>query len=131
MMDGNLAVRVPGVEIVRYPEGPIEIKLSGLVAAAELRVRRWRAAALVLLVSIVVGVSVAVAVLALRWDYQHRRTLRLLQADLQVAQVRARCWEALARYSPESPQHVIPDAKRGEWVRQCVTTELARFSPKP
>ena len=34
--------RRPGVEIVRHPEGPIEIKLSGLVGALEQRTRRWR-----------------------------------------------------------------------------------------
>ena len=130
MTNRNLATRVRGVEIVRHPEGPVEIKLSGLVEAADRRVRRWRAAALVLLVSLVVGVSVAVAVLALQWDYQHRQELRLLQADLEVARVRAHCWEALARYAPESPQDVIPDAKRSEWVRQCVAAELARLNPK-
>ncbi len=129
-MKSHAVARVPGVEIVRHPEGSLEIKLSGLVEAAERRVRRWRTAALVLFVGVVVGVSVVVTVLALRWDYQHRRTLRLLQADLEVSQVRARCWEALARYAPQSPQDVIPDARRSEWVRQCVASELARLNPQ-
>ena len=120
----------PRVEILRHPEGPIEIKLSGLVGAAERRAARWRAAFLFLLVGIVVAVSAVVAVLALQWDYQRGQTLQLLRTDLQMAQARARCWEALARYLPESPKDVIPDARRSEWVRQCVTTELARFSPK-
>lgn len=120
----------PGIEIVRHPEGPIEIKLSGLVEAAERRMRRWRAAVLVLLIGLTVAASLAAAVLALRWDYQRGQTLQLLRADLEVARARARCWEALARYLPESPKDVIPDARRSEWVRQCVATELARFSPK-
>lgn len=120
----------PGIEIVRHPEGPVEIKLSGLVEAAERQVRRWRTAVLVLLVGLVVGASFAVAALALRWDYQRGQTVQMLRADLEVAQARARCWEALARYLPESPKDVIPDARRGEWVKQCVATELARFSPK-
>ena len=120
----------PSVEIVRHPEGPVEIKLSGLVEAAERRARRWRMAVIVLLVGLVVGASVAVGVAALRWDYQRGQTLQLLRADLEVAQARARCWEALARYLPESPKDGIPDAKRGEWVRQCMATELVRLNPK-
>lgn len=122
--------RRPGVEIVRIPEGTIEIKLSGLVEAAERRVRRWRAAALVILLGLVVGISVAVVVLTLRWDYQRGRALQLARSDLEMTQVRARCWEALARYSPKGPQDVIPDASRSEWVRQCVATELSRLNPK-
>lgn len=120
----------PGIEIVRHPEGPIEIKLSGLVEAAERRVRRWRMAVLVLLVGLVVGAALIVAVLALRWDYQRGWTLQLLRADVELARARARCWEALARYLPESPKDVIPDARRSEWVEQCMATELARFQPK-
>ena len=82
------------------------------------------------LVGLAVGASVAVAVLAMRWDYQRGRVLQLLGADLEIAQARARCWEALARYLPESPQDVIPDVRRSEWVRQCVATELGRFNLK-
>ena len=119
-----------GVEIVRHLEEPVEIKLSGLVGALERRARRWRAAALLMLVGLAVGASVAVAVLALRWDYQRGRTLQLLRNDLEVTQARARCWEALARYLPKSPEDVIPDVRRSEWVRQCLATELARLNPK-
>jgi len=119
-----------GLEIVRHPDGPIEIKVSGLIEAAERRLQRWRAAFWFSLVGIVLGGSVAIAVLALRWDYQRGQTLQFLRADVETAQARARCWEALARYLPESPNDVIPDSKRSEWVRQCVATELARFQPK-
>ena len=122
--------RRPSVEIVRHPEGPIEIKLSGLVETLERRIRRWRVAMLVVLVGLVAGVSVAVAVLALRWDYQRGQTLQLLRSDLEVAQARARCWEALARYLPESPKDMIPEAGRSEWVKQCVAVELIRLNPK-
>ena len=69
-------------------------------------------------------------VLALRWDHQRGQTLQLLRADLELARARARCWEALARYLPESPNNVIPDARRSEWVRQCMATELARLNPR-
>ena len=120
----------PSVEIVRHPEGPLEIRLSGLVGAAERQVRRWRAAALVLLVGLVVGASFTVAALALRWDYQRGQTFQLLRTDLEVVQARARCWEALARYLPESQKDVIPDARRSEWVKRCMATELARLQPK-
>jgi hypothetical protein len=85
---------------------------------------------LVLLVGLVAGTSLAVAALALRWDYQRTQALQLLRADVELARARARCWEALARYLPESPKDVIPDARRGEWVRLCLATELARFNPK-
>jgi hypothetical protein len=122
--------RRPDVEILRHPDGPIEIQLSGLVGTLERRIWRWRVAMLVLLVSLFAGASFAVAALALRWDYQRGQTLPLLRADVEIAQARARCWEALARYLPESPKDVIPDARRSGWVRQCVTTELARFTPK-
>ncbi len=122
--------RRPSVEIVRYFEGPLEIKLSGLVGAAERRVRRWRTAVIVLLVGLAVGASFTVAALALRWDYQRGQTFQLLRTDLEMAQARARCWEALARYLPESPKDVIPDASRSEWVRQCVAVELTRLNPK-
>ncbi len=120
----------PSVEIVRHPEGPIEVRLSGLVEGLERRARRWRAAVVVLLVGLVLGASLGLAVLALRWDYQRGQTLQLLRADLEVAQARARCWEALARYLPESPKDVIPDSRRSEWVRQCVIAELGRVNPK-
>ena len=122
--------RRPSVEIVRHPEGPVEIKLSGLVETLERRVRRWRTAVVVLLVGLVAGASLAVAALALRWDYQRGQTLQLLRTDVELARARARCWEALARYLPESPKDVIPDSKRGEWVRLCLATELARFNPR-
>ena len=122
--------RRPSVEIVRYPEGPIEIKLSGLVGALEGRARRWRATVLILFIGLVVAVSVAGVFLSPRWDYQRARTLQVLRADLQVAQVRSRCWEALTRYLPESPKDVIADASRNEWVRQCVVIELTRLNPK-
>lgn len=120
----------PSVEVVRHRDGPIEIKLSGLVDALDQRMRRWRAAALTALVGLCVAASVAVAVLALRWDYQRGRTLQVLRADLEVAEARARCWDALARYAPQSLQDVIPPARGSEWVRQCVATELARLNPK-
>lgn len=123
--------RRPSVEIVRHPEGPIEIKLSGLVEAADRRMRRWRMAVVVLLIGLLVGASSVAAILALRWDYQRGQTLQLLRSDLQVAQARARCWEGLVRYLPETPKDVIPDSKRSEWVRQCVAAELARLNPKP
>jgi hypothetical protein len=119
------------VEIVRHPEGPVEIKLSGLIEAAEGRVRRWRSIALAMLVGLVVTASLAVAALALRWDYQRGRTVQLLQNDLQVARVVARCWETLARHAPKNPQEVIPGPARGDWVRRCVATELARVNPSP
>ena len=122
--------RRPSVEIVRHPEGPIEIKLSGLVETLERRIRRWRVAMLVVLLGLMAGVSAAAAVLALRWDYQRGQTLQLLRADLEAAQARARCWEGLARYLPESPKDVIPDASRSEWIRQCVAIELTRLNPK-
>jgi hypothetical protein len=122
--------RRPSVEIVRHPEGPVEIKLSGLVESAERRVRRWRLAALVVLVGVVVGASAAVAVIALRWDYQRGRDLQVLRADLEFTQARARCWEALARYLPTNPSDVIPDVNRSEWVKRCVANELARLNPK-
>ncbi len=122
--------RRPSVEIVRHPEGPIEIKLSGPVVTLERRIRRWRVAMLVVLLGLVAGVSAAAAVLALRWDYQRGQTLQLLRADLEAAQARARCWEGLARYLPESPKDVIPDASRSEWIRQCVAIELTRLNPK-
>ncbi|MBI3029705.1 MAG: hypothetical protein HYY64_09360 [Candidatus Rokubacteria bacterium] len=122
--------RRPGIEIVRHPDGPIEIQVSGLMEAAERRLQRWRAAFWLSLVGIVLAASAAIAVLALRWDYQRGQALQLLRADVEVARARARCWEALARYLPESPKDVIPDANRGEWVNQCMAVELARFNPK-
>lgn len=117
------------VEIVRHPEGPVEIKLSGLVGALERRARRWRAALFILIASLIVGASVTVAVLALRWDYQRTRTLQLVRNDLELAQVRARCWEALARYAPKAPQDVVPEVNKSGWVRQCIVAELARLNP--
>lgn len=120
----------PAVEIIRHSEGPIEVKLSGLVKGTERRVRRWRMATLVLLVGLVVGASFAVAALALRWDYQRGRTVQLLHMDLETAQARARCWEAVPRHWPKSPEDVIRDAKRTDWVRRCVSTELARLNSK-
>lgn len=120
----------PHIEIVRHADGPVEIKLSGLVGALERRARRWQAVVLLLLLGLVVGASAAVAVFALRWDYQRGRTVALLQNDLELAQARARCWEALARYAPKSPGDVIPEPNKSEWVRQCVAVELARLNPK-
>ena len=120
----------PSVEVVRHRDGPIEIKLSGLVDALDQGMRRWRAVALTTLVGLCVAASLAVTVLVLRWDYQRGRTLQVLRADLEVAEARARCWDALAQYAPPSLQDVVPPTRRSEWVLQCVATELARVNPK-
>lgn len=90
----------------------MEIQLSGLVGALERRARQWRAVALVIVVGVLAAASLALAVFALRWDYERGRTVQLLRNDLEVAQTRARCWEALARYAPKSPADVIPAANK-------------------
>lgn len=120
----------PSIEIVRRPEGAVEIKLSGLVGGLERRIWQWQAVALGLVLSLVLGASVALAMYALRWDYEHGRTVALLRSDLEVARVRARCWEAVARYAPKSPEDVISEAGKSEWVKQCVAAELARLNPR-
>ncbi len=120
----------PSVEIVRHAEGPVEIKLSGLVDAAEQRVRRWRAIVVTMLIGLFLGAAGAVVILALRWDYERGRTLQLLRSDLEVSRLRERCWEALARRAPRSPEDIVPDSRRESWVGQCLATEMARLNAK-
>lgn len=118
------------VEIVRHPDGPLEVKVSGLVDAAERRIRQWQGVAALLFLIMVVGAALAVVVVAVRWDAERGRTVRMLQADLQTAQARERCWEALARYTPRSADDVIPAARRDAWVARCLATELGRVNAR-
>ena len=69
-------------------------------------------------------------VVAVRWDIERSRTVRVLQADLQMAQARERCWEALARFTPRTPDDVVAPAKRDAWVARCLTSELTRANTK-
>jgi hypothetical protein len=59
-----------------------------------------------------------------------KSSVRVLQADLQMAQARERCWEALARFTPRTVDDVIVPAKRDAWVARCLTTELSRVNTK-
>jgi hypothetical protein len=118
------------VEVVRHAGGPVEVRLSGLVDAAERRIRQWQGVAAFLFLIMVVGAALAVVVVAVRWDAERSRALRVLKADLQMAQARERCWEALARFTPRSADDVIAPAKRDAWVARCLTTELARVNAK-
>ena len=119
-----------GVEIVRHAGGPVEVKISGLVDAAERRIRQWQGVAAFLFLLMVVGAALAVVVVALRWDAERSRTVRVLQADLQMAQARERCWEALVRFTPRTADDVVTPAKRDAWVARCLNTELTRINAK-
>lgn len=119
------------VEIVRHAGGPVEVKISGLVDAAERRIRHWQGVAAVLFLIMVVGAALAVVVVAVRWDAERGRTVRMLRADLQTAQARERCWEALAGYTPRSADDVIAPGRRDAWVARCLTTELGRVNARP
>jgi len=118
------------VEIVRHPNGPVEVKVSGLVDTAERRIRQWQGVAASLFLIMVVGAALAVVVVALRWDYERGRSVQVLQADLQMARAREKCWEALARYTPRGAEDVITPAKRDGWVARCLSTELGRVNGK-
>jgi len=118
------------VEVVRHAGGQVEVKISGLVDAAERRIRQWQGVAAVLFLIMVVGAALAVVVVAVRWDVERSRTVRVLQADLQMAQAREHCWEALARFTPRTADDVIAPAKRDAWVARCLTTELSRVNAK-
>ena len=118
------------VEIIRHAGGPVEVKISGLVDAAERRIRQWQGVAAFLFLLMVVGAALAVVVVAVRWDIERSRTVRVLQADLQMAQARERCWEALARFTPRTADDVVAPAKRDAWVARCLTSELTRVNTK-
>jgi hypothetical protein len=118
------------VEVVRHAGGSVEVKISGLVDAAERRIRQWQGVAAVLFLIMVVGAALAVVVVAVRWDIERGRTVRVLQADLQMAQARERCWEALARFTPRTTDDVIAPGKRDAWVARCLSTELTRVNAK-
>jgi hypothetical protein len=118
------------VEVIRHAGGPIEVKISGLVDAAERRIRQWQGVAAFLFLLMVVGAALAVVVVAVRWDVERSRTVRVLQADLQMAQARERCWEALARYTPRTTDDVVAPGKRDAWVARCLGTELTRVNAK-
>ena len=125
-----LRSRRRAVEIIRHAGGPIEVKISGLVDAAERRIRQWQGVAAVLFLIMVVGAALAVVVVAVRWDVERSRTVRVLQADLQMAQARERCWEALARFTPRTTDDVVAPGKRNAWVARCLSTELTRVNAK-
>lgn len=118
------------VEIVRHANGPVEVKVSGLVDSAERRIRQWQGVAAILFILMVVGAALAVVVVALRWDFERGRAVRVLQADLEIARARERCWEALARYTPRGTDDVITPARRDGWIARCLTTELGRVSTR-
>ena len=125
-----LRSRRRAVEIIRHAGGPVEVKISGLVDAAERRIRQWQGVAAFLFLLMVVGAALAVVVVAVRWDIERSRTVRVLQADLQMAQARERCWEALARFTPRTPDDVVAPAMRDAWVARCLTSELTRVNTK-
>jgi hypothetical protein len=125
-----LLPRRGAVEVVRHAGGSVEVKISGLVDAAERRIRQWQGVAAVLFLIMVVGAALAVVVVAVRWDVERSRTVRVLQADLQMAQARERCWEALARFTPRTTDDVIVPGKRDAWVARCLSTELTRVNAK-
>ena len=129
---GRLAPRSPrgAVEIVRHANGPLEVKVSGLVDSAERRIRQWQGVAAMLFIIMVVGAALAVVVVALRWDYERGRAVAVLQADLDIARARERCWEALARYTPRAADDVITPARRDGWIARCLTAELGRVNAK-
>ncbi len=127
----GLITRAPSpsaVEIVRHPNGPLEVKVSGLVDSAERRLRQWQGVAALLFIIMVVGAALAVVVVALRWDFARARSVRVLQADLEMARARERCWEALARYTPRGADDVITPARRDGWIARCLSAELGRVS---
>ena len=129
---GRLVPRSPrgAVEIVRHVNGPVEVKVSGLVDSAERRIRQWQGVAAMLFIVMVVGAALAVVVVALRWDYERGRSVAVLQADLEMARARERCWEALVRFSPRGPDDVITPARRDGWIGRCLATELGRVNPR-
>jgi hypothetical protein len=86
--------------------------------------------AAVLFLLMVVGAALAVVVVAVRWDAERGRTVRMLQADLQMAQARERCWEALASFTPRTVDDVIAPARRDAWVARCLTSELGRVNAR-
>ena len=118
------------VEIVRHPDGPLEVKVSGLVDSAERRLRQWQGVAAILFIIMVVGAALAVVVVALRWDFERGRSVQVLQADLEMARARERCWEALVRYTPRGPDDVITPARRDGWIARCLTAELSRVNAR-
>ena len=87
---GLVARPAPGgaVEIVRHVNGPVEVKVSGLVDGAERRIRQWQGVAASLFLIMVVGAALAIVVVALRWDYERGRAMQVLQTDLQMARAR-------------------------------------------
>ena len=129
---GLVARPAPGgaVEIVRHVNGPVEVKVSGLVDGAERRIRQWQGVAASLFLVMVVGAALAIVVVALRWDYERGRAMQVLQTDLQMARARERCWEALARFTPRTADDVVTPAKRDGWVARCTSVELDRVNAK-
>ncbi|HEY7203004.1 MAG TPA: hypothetical protein VIA61_01830 [Methylomirabilota bacterium] len=122
--------RSGAVEIVRHINGPVEVKVSGLIDGAERRIRQWQGVAASLFLIMVVGAALAIVVVALRWDYERGRAMQVLQTDLQMARARERCWEALARFIPRTADDVITPAKRDGWVARCTSAELDRVNAK-
>jgi hypothetical protein len=122
--------REGAVEIVRHLNGPVEVKVSGLIDAAERRIRQWQGVAASLFLIMVVGAALAIVVVALRWDYERGRAMQVLQTDLQMARARERCWEALVRFSPRNSDDVITPAKRDGWIARCTSAELDRVNAK-
>ena len=104
--------------------GPLEVKVSGLVDSAERRIRQWQGVAAMLFIIMVVGAALAVVVVALRWDYERGRAVAVLQADLDIARARERCWEALARYTPRC------DRNQNQSVVQTKRAALSNQVPK-
>ena len=118
------------VEIVRHPNGPVEVKVSGLIDSAERRIRQWQGVAAILFIVMVVGAALAVVVVALRWDFERGRSVQVLKADLEMARARERCWEALVRYTPRGAEDVVTPARRDGWIGRCFAAELGRVNAR-
>lgn len=107
------------VKLVQRGDGPIEIRLQGLLTTYERRVRRWRVLFECAVVGLCFVLFVSATAVLVRWDRARTRTLALLGAELEVARVKTLCWETVARNPrPEKFAAVIVDA--------CVTHELIR-----
>src|SRR5258707_15866164 len=87
---GGLLPRSPrgAVEIVRHADGPLEVKVSGLIDSAERRIRRWQGVAAMTFSVMVVGAAAPVAVVALRGEYERGRGVPGLPAELRLPRAR-------------------------------------------
>jgi hypothetical protein len=116
------------IEVTALGDGAVRVDMTGLLEAYDRAARRWSRTRLVaaILGTLALSGSLALGAMALRWDVQYRRDVRVLKFFVQETETRVMCWRALALRWSRTPANTGVVDGHEAWVRGCVQRELSR-----